>query len=111
MSGYLLAERFEKPGSEAADDHQRVVLDRAAFVLRRLGDDPGVEGEQGGCSADIALQRFGHQRFDQSALLADAPRPPALAHRDLLAEFGGGGGREICAALWAALVFGRHAVL
>src|SRR5260370_15469836 len=111
ISGLLLAEWLEQPGCEAADDQQLVVLDQSSLVFGRLGDDACVEVEQGGRGTDIALQGFGHQRFDQGALLADAPWAPALAHRDLLAEFGGEIGRQICAALRATLGIARFAGL
>ena len=80
-----------------------MLLDRSALVFGRLGDNPGIEGEQSGCRSHIALQGFCHQRFDQRALLADALRRTSLAHRDQLAELGGKIGCQIWAAFGTSL--------
>src|SRR5580704_19788625 len=103
MSLSFFAERFEEAGSEATDDQEFAIIDRVVLVFARLGDDPGIESKQGRRSPHIALQRFGHQRLDQRALLGDAAWLATFAHRDLLAEFGGEIGPQIETASRAAL--------
>src|SRR5258708_38928787 len=98
FSGFLLGKRVEEARSEAAENQEFILLYRPAHVFRRLRDYPSIEGEQGGGGPHIALQSFRRQRFDQSALLADASRLATLPHRDQLAEFG----EEIGCQIWTA---------
>src|SRR3984893_10949660 len=105
-SGSFLAEGLEESRSEAADDQQLILLDRSAFLFG-FGNDARVKREHGCRRADITLQGFGHQGFDERTLLADPMLSTTLAHGDLLAQFGREIGREVEAALRTTLWIAR----
>jgi hypothetical protein len=97
----VLLEGFEQTRRETPEDLEFVRFNRLV-VIGGIGDDAGVEAENGDGGSDIALERFGHQRLNQCALLADATVMPLLADGDWLAEFGCEIGCKIAAAIRAA---------
>jgi len=57
-------------------------------VFDRLGQQPSIERQQRNACPNIALERFGHQRFDPTPLLADPSRLAVFADGDFFLEFG-----------------------